>query len=262
LRKSGNNPALFVVSIARLTCLEAVRARLPWLVAAVIATALGLAQFLTQISIMEAVEIRASVIAALLRIAAVFIMVVFVTSSMAREAADKVTELLLSQPMPRWAYLAGKLLGYLTIAAGLSLAFAIPLWMAAPHAGVLPWMFSLICELAIMTALSVFLALSFSQAVTAISAATAFYLLSRSMHNLQLMAAASLGSQPTLADQLVSGILNAVAMALPALDRFTQSSWLVSSPDVPALLMIFAQALLYTLLIGMAATFDLYRKNF
>lgn len=252
----------FVFSIARLTILEGVRARLPWLIAAIIVAAFGLAQFLTQISIIEAVEIRGSVLAAGLRVAGVFILVVFVTSSMARETSDKVTEFLLSQPMPRWAYLAGRLLGYLAIAGCTGLALAIPLWITAPLPGVLPWTLSLACELAIMTALSVFLALTFSQAVTVVSAAAAFYLLSRSMHSLQLMAAASLDSQMTLADQIVSAILSMIAVVLPSLDRFTQSSWLGSPPDMSGLLMLFGQAMLYIMLISLASMFDLYRKNF
>jgi ABC-type transport system involved in multi-copper enzyme maturation permease subunit len=197
-----------------------------------------------------------------LRFAGVFIMVVFVASSMSREASDKLTEFLLSQPIPRWVYFTGKLLGYLAIAASVGLAFAIPMWITAPLPGVLHWTFSLLCELAIMTAVGIFLALSFSQAVTAISAAAAFYLLSRSMHNLQLMAAASLDSQTTLADQLVSGILNAVAFVLPALDRFAQSAWLISPPDSAELLMLLGQTAIYIGLISMACLFDLYRKNF
>jgi len=262
LTRTRQRTVSFVFSIARLTSLEGVRARLPWLIVAIIATALGLAQFLTQISIIEAVEIRGSVLAAGLRVAGVFIMVVFVTSSMARETSDKVTEFLLSQPMPRWAYFTGRLLGYLAIAACTGLALAIPLWIAAPLPGMLAWTLSLVCELAIMTALSIFLAFTFSQAVTAISAAAAFYLLSRSMHSLQLMAAASMDSQMTLADQSVSAILSIVAMVLPALDRFTQSSWLVSPPDMSGLLMLFGQAVLYITLISLASMFDLYRKNF
>lgn len=262
LQKPDNRLVSFVFSIARLTSLEGVRAKLPWLIAAVVAVALGLAQFLTQISIIEAVDIRGGVLTAGLRVAGVFIMVIFVTGSMARESSDKVTEFLLSQPMPRWAYLAGKLLGYLVIAACTGLALAIPVWMTAPLPGVLQWTLSLVCELAIMTTLSVFLVLTFSQAVTAISAAAAFYLLSRSMHTLQLMANASLDSQMSLADQIVSAILNTIAVVLPALDRFTLSSWLASPPDISSLLMLFSQAALYIMLISLASMFDLYRKNF
>ena len=262
LQKPDNKLVTFVFSIARLTSMEGVRARLPWLVAAVMAAAFGLAQFLTQISIIEAVEIRGSVLSAVLRVAGVFIMVIFVTGSMARESSDKVTEFLLSQPMPRWAYLAGKLLGYLAIAACTGLALAIPVWLTAPLPGVLHWTLSLVCELAIMTTLSVFLALTFSQAVTAISAAAAFYLLCRSMQSLQLMANASLDSQMSLPDQIVSGILSTIAVVLPALDRFTLSSWLASPPDISSLLMLFGQAALYIILISLASMFDLYRKNF
>lgn len=263
LQKSATFSGAFILSLARLTALEGIRARLPWLVIAIVVAALGMAQFLTQVSLIEAEEIRSSVLAAGLRAAAVFITVVFVTTSIARETADKVTELLLSQPVPRWAYFAGKLLGYFLIAVAVGTAFALPLWISAPHAGILPWAFSLLCELAIMTVLSLFFALSFSQSVGAISAAAGFYLLSRSMASLQLIADASLQSpQVSTTDQLVAAIVQATALVLPALDRFTLSSWLLSPPDIAGLLDLSAQTAVYVVLLAMASLFDLYRRNF
>lgn len=251
------------MSVARLTALEGVRARLPWLVVAIVVAALGLAQFLTQVSLLEAAEIRSTILAAGLRAAAVFIMVIFVTSSIAREAADKVTELLLSQPAPRWAYFAGKLLGYFLVACAVGMAFALPLALTAPHAGVLPWAISLLCELAIMTVLSLFFALSFSQSVTAVSAAAGFYLLSRSITSLLLIATTSLQSQQTsTADHFLSGIVHFLALVLPALDHFTLSSWLVSPPYIAEILNLSVQTALYVLLLSMASLFDLYRRNF
>lgn len=251
------------MSVARLTALEGIRARLPWLIAAIIAVALALAQFLTQISLIEGEEIRSSLLAAGLRAAAVFIIVIFVTASVARETADKVGELLLSQPVPRWAYFAGKLSGYFLVAAAVAAAFTLPLLISAPHQGVLAWAFSLLCELAIMTVLSLFFAISFSQSVTAISAAAGFYLLSRSIGSLQLIAAASLQTQQaSAADQFMAGVVQVLGLALPALDRFTLSSWLVSPPEVAGLLYLCVQTALYVLLLGTAALFDLYRRNF
>src|SRR4051812_36022455 len=231
--------ASFVFTLARLTVREGLRARLPWLAAVVIAAGFGLALLLTRGSIIEAVEVRSTLVAALLRVAAVFIMVLFVVSSVAREAGDKLTDLLLSQPMPRWAYVLGKLSGFLLISLAMATALALPLWVMGTHGGVITWGFSLWCELAVVSTIALFFALSFTQPAIAISAAAAFYLLSRSMRSLELIASASLEPPShSTADAMVAAIMHGIGLILPALDRFTLSSWLVTPPlagEVPAL---------------------------
>ena len=242
--------------------IEALRTRLPWLAAIVVALALGLAQFLNQVAIIEAAQIQATLLAALLRVTAVFIVVAFVVTSMVRETGDKVTELLLSQPAPRSAYFFGKLGGYCAIASLIAVSFALPLAFFSAPGGLALWTFSLLCELTIMAALSLFCVLSLTQVVPAISAAAGFYLLSRSMATIKLIAAASLTHDPSLTDQAVSWGIAAVALLLPGLDRMTPSSWLLATPDPSALVVVLAQTALYLPLLAGASLFDLYRKNF
>src|SRR5258708_864770 len=116
-----------VASLARATLLEAVRNRLVWLAVVVVVIAFGLAQFLNQVAITESREIQTALLAAPLRVAAVFILAVFVITSMVRELSDKVTELLLSLPAPRSAYFFGKFAGYAMLASILALLSALPL---------------------------------------------------------------------------------------------------------------------------------------
>src|SRR6266704_3668801 len=116
-----------VASLARATLLEAVRNRLLWLAVVVVVIAFGLAQFLNQVAITESREIQTALLAAPLRFAAVFIVAVFVITSMVRELSDKVTELLLSLPAPRSAYFFGKFAGYAMLASILALLSALPL---------------------------------------------------------------------------------------------------------------------------------------
>jgi len=122
-----------VASIARTTVVEAVRNRLLWLTVAVVVLAFGLAQFLAQVAIAETMEIQAALLAAPLRVAAVFIVAVFVITSMVRESNDKITELLLSLPAPRSAYFFGKFAGYASVALIVALLCALPLaFLAKP----------------------------------------------------------------------------------------------------------------------------------
>src|SRR5712664_2377461 len=132
-------PMPIVASLARATLLEAVRNRLLWLAVVVVVIAFGLAQFLNQVAITESREIQAALLAASLRVAAVFILAVFVITSMVRELGDKVTELLLSLPAPRAAYFFGKFAGHAMVAAILALLSALPLVLFANSGGLVLW---------------------------------------------------------------------------------------------------------------------------
>jgi len=251
-----------VASLARVTVLEAVRNRLLWLVAVVIVIAFGLAQFLNQVAITESGEIQTALLAAPLRLAAVFITAVFVITSMVRELNDKVTELLLALPAPRSSYFFGKFSGYAAFALILALLSAAPLALFADSAGLALWTVSLLCELLIVTAMSLFCVLSFAQVVPAFAAVAGFYLLSRSMAAMQIIAGASLQA-PTLTDRIVSRVVDSIALVLPALDGMTQTNWLLGpAPGANALASTLAQTAIYLVLICAAALFDLYRKNF
>lgn len=251
-----------VAALARTTLLEAVRNRLVWLAVAVVLIAFGLAQFLNQVAIAETREFQTALLAAPLRIAAVFILAVFVITSMVREAGDKVTELLLSLPAPRSTYFFGKFAGYASVAAILALLCSLPLALFAPPLGLAFWAASLLCELLIVMAMSLFCVLSLAQVVPAFAAVAGFYLLSRSMAAMQIIAGAPL-HDPSLTDRIVNAVVGWIALLLPSLDSMTQTTWLLgSAPSVSVLGPVVGQTALYLVLICSAALFDLYRKNF
>ena len=253
--------ARYLVAIARMTLWEGLRANLPWIAGLLLLSFWLLGRFLHQVSILEAGEISATVVGALTRLAAVFLTASFVVSSMAREGADKVTEFLLSQPAPRWAYLAGRSLGFGLIAVALGCILALPLWLDAPP-GLPAWQLSLLAELIMVMLLSLLCSLTFAQPTAALSAIAGFYVLSRSIESLQLIAAASLTHAHGWSDDAIAFLINAIALLLPALGQMTSSAWLPVPPGWQELGTILAQALLYCLLLGSAALFDLYRKNY
>jgi ABC-type transport system involved in multi-copper enzyme maturation permease subunit len=120
-------PLHFIFTLAGTTLLEAARNRLFWLAAIAVGVALGLAQFLNQVAITESLEIQVALLAALLRVAAVFIVATFIITSMVREANDKVTELMLSPPAPRSSCLQGKFAGCALVAVISRAGFRLPL---------------------------------------------------------------------------------------------------------------------------------------
>jgi len=250
-----------VVSLARVTLIEAVRNRLLWLTLSVVVLAFGLAQFISQVAIAETREIQSALIAAPLRIAAVFIVAMFVVTSMVRESSDKVTELLLSLPAPRSTYFFGKFAGYASVAVIVALLCALPLVMLANLPGLALWSASLVCELLIVTAVSLFCVLTLSQVVPALAAVAGFYLLSRSMAAMQIIAAAPL-HELTLGDRAVKAVVETIAFLLPGIDGMTQTAWLLGAAASEALVTVFGQTAIYLVLICSASLFDLYRKNF
>lgn len=249
--------------IARLTMLEALRGRLAWLVVAALAVALVLVEFAGTIAVTESVPIRAAFLGSLLRGLAVFILSLFIASSMTREFTDKTVDLMLSLPLPRASYYLGKLAGYLMVAAAIAMLFTLAACIVAPWGRAAIWGVSLWCELLIVAAATLLCTLTLSQITAAISAVAAFYLLARSMAAMQLMSNGPLVDPHSLANQVMAHVIDALAYVLPALHRFTASDWLAYS-DVSAAVLppILMQTMIYSLLLLAAGLFDLYRRNF
>lgn len=252
-----------ILPIARYTLLEALRNRLLWLALILVAVGLGFTQFLQQVAITESNQIQAALLAALVRVGSVFMLASFVVTSMVREFNDKVIELILSRPLRRSSYFFGKLAGYAAIALALALIASLPLALFAPAQQVALWGLSLACELLIVTAFALLCVLSLTQVISALAAVAGFYLLSRSISALQIMAANPLSDVLSLGQQSVNFVIDAIAFLLPGLDGMTQTGWLIYSAPTPAEIMgVLAQTAVYVLLLCGAALFDLQRKNF
>ena len=250
-------PAL---TIARYTLLEAWRNRLPWLLVAIALAALGLASFAGALALTETRQVQAALLGALLRLAAAFLVATFVVTSMLREAGDKGLELLLALPVPRAAWLLGKLAGFFALASMPALLFGMLTLLFAPPDQAALWSASLLCELWIVAAFSVLCMLTLQQALPALAAALAFYLLARSIGTLQLLGSGAALRHDSGQRALGAGI-DALALLLPHLDAFTRTDWLVyHTGAASALLPIALQTLLYATLLGACALFDLYRK--
>ena len=252
-----------ILPIARYTLLEALRNRLLMLALILVAAGLAFTQFLQQVAITESNQIQAALLAALLRVGAVFMLAAFVVTSMVREFNDKVMELILSRPLRRSSYFLGKLAGYAAVALALALISSLPLALFAPAARVALWGLSLACELLLVTAFALFCVLSLTQVMSALGAVAGFYLLSRSISALQIMAANPLADTLSLGQSVVNFVIDAIAFLLPGLDRMTQTGWLIySAPSTSEILGVLAQTAVYLLLLCGAALFDLQRKNF
>ena len=250
-----------ILAIARITALEATRGRIAWLLAGAVVAGCALALLAGEVALTEARGFRAGLLGAWLRTCAVLTVGVFVIASMVREFDDKGVELVLSTPVPRAAYCAGKLAGFAGVPVLWSLACVPALAWCAPPGQVAIWAVSLCLELLIVTAASLLCVLTFGQVTRAVAAVMGFYVLSRAMTALRLMALEPQDGSADLSARFVREFVDGLAFVLPDLDRFTQSSWLIHGDGTVADLRFAAtQAAVCLVLLGAAALFDLYRK--
>ena len=250
-----------VLAIARVTALEAVRGRFVWLVVGFAAAGCGLAMFAGEIAITGTEGYRSGLLGAWLRWWAVFATGAFAVSSVVGDAHDKGLDLMLATSMPRSAYCAGKLAGFGAVALFPAVAGALALAWFAPLPQVALWTVSLALELCIVTAASLLCAFTFAHLAWAMSMVLGFYVLSRSMTALQLIAHAPGTDSGSAAWPFIRGFIDALAYLLPDLDRFTQSQWLIHGTGTLAELgFAAAQTAVYLALLGAAAAFDLHRK--
>ena len=248
-------------TIARYTLLEALRNRLLWLLLLAAAGAIGLSGFLHELALTESRQLQAALLAAVLRLAAVFLIATFVITSVVREANDKGLELLMALPLPRAVYLLGKLAGFAALAVLPALLFGALALFFAPPAQAALWAVSLLCECWIVAAFSLLCMLTLNQVLPALAAAVAFYVLARVVGTLQLLGHGASTVQSAGQQALTAGV-DGLALLLPHLDRFTRSDWLVyHTGNMAELAAIALQTALAVTLLGAAALFDLYRKN-
>ena len=249
-------------TIARFTLLEGLRTRLPWIWAGVLAFFGAASLFVNQIAITESGRLQWSFYASGLRLAAVLTLAAYITSSMVRELNEKGLEMVLALDLPRTAYVAGKLLAFLGVGAAMAVLAALPLALARPVDAVAVWTLSLVCELAIVAAFAVFCIVSFTQVVPALLLIVAFYLLARTIDALRLMSESAILDELGGARSLFEYAFDAIALLLPAFDRFTQTEWIAAgSVGAAALAPIVMQTLVYILLLLGASLIDFHRRE-
>ena len=260
------------LTLASYVVVEALRTRFFTIVLSLLLICVGLAVFLGQIAIIESRGTQSGLIGAFLRLSAVYVTSLFVITSTVREFHDNTIYLWLSLPIPRHTYLWGKLLGFICITSIVVMLFGLflvglllcghpPYFQAIVQ--IVLWTISLWSELLIVTITSFLCVLTFQHTIQAVSAVLGFYILARSISAIQLMAEGPLHDAGSLADQFIYLMIQLIAILLPKLESFTQSSWLVYHTGTwEELFNIVVQTAVYLLLLTAMSLFDLYRKNF
>jgi hypothetical protein len=252
-----------IATIARYTMLEAMRTRFAAIAVIIIGVALAASFFVGEIAVIESTRFQTAFYAASIRFAAVFVAALYAIASLCREFQEKGLDVTLALNVPRSHYVLGKLAGFLAIGTALAVACAVPLAALAGFEAAAQWAGSLACEIAIVVTLSLFCAITFNTLLPAASLVMAFYVLARALSAIRLMSAHPLSGAEELSHRFMSGAVEALALIVPALDRWTQTSWLVDGPAAwGAIAMLATQSVVFVAVLAAAAMFDMHRKNF
>lgn len=244
------------LAIAGFTIVEARRNGLAWVFAAAVLVALGAALFAGALALTETREMRAAIGAPVLRLGAVFIVAGFVATSIAREKDDRVRDVLLALPMTRAQFAWGRLAGFCAVAWIVAALCGVVALAFSAADRVLPWAFTLGCELSIVAAFALFAATGLANVVAALGATFGFYLLARIAAGLQLLA------HDHERSKVESLAADAVSALLPHLDAFARTEWLVYGGAAGAESgYALVQAAIYVTLLAAACALDLQRAE-
>ena len=262
-------------AIVKFTLLEVLRTRL-WLFAiGVVVTICLVAEFSASLAITESFEYRIMTFAALIRVAAVFIITLFVSSSVIREFDDAVFDLVISRPVSRTNWYLSKQLGFFVVALLLAMICAMPLIYFGGHelvaSQLMMWWSSFFAELSIVTAASIACAITLRNTTMTITVVLAFYLLSRVVGALVLMSTRAAEEIAQPANLLVANSMRALSYLLPNLDRYANPDWLLAATTTIStnlstnpsadIVYVLVQTVIYVLLLSSVGLFDLYRRN-
>jgi len=251
-----------LLAITKYSVLEALRDRFLHLIFAGFLIFFLSSIFVGELAITETLQTQVSIFAFLLRLFCVFTLSLFVITSMIRQFNDKGFELILSQPIPRYIYLFGKLFGYLVIAIFMSFACFVCLLAYADMLSSAMWSVSLLCELLLFLTLCVLCVFTLESVTLAFSVVIGFYALSRSIEIIQLISDSPILESVDLSHRFIDWGIDILAYVIPSLHRFTQTEWLAYGIQADRdYIYILIQTFIYTILIFLAALYDLYRKE-
>jgi ABC-type transport system involved in multi-copper enzyme maturation permease subunit len=256
------SPLQPIITIAQITAQEGIKTKLIPLVVGILLFGVMLASFAGTLSVVEADAIQSAVIGSYLRIAGVLVVCLFVLNAQVRELNDKGLDLVLALPIPRSSYFFGKLAGFASIAFFITVLFCLTLLFYTSSSQVALWGVSLFFELLIVTALSLLCLFTFNQLPAAFTTVFVIYLLSRVLTSLILVGHGPIMPKYVLVNELMNMVMAGLAFVLPALDRFTNSAWLVyNTGTTDDLSFVVGQGVIYVTLLSAAALLDFYRKN-
>jgi hypothetical protein len=249
-----------MMTLARLTLLEARRTAVGKSAFAAIVIALCLALFVGRIVLIEQARATIAAYAAFVRVAIVLILGQAIVANTVRDLNERIIDHFLALPLTRMQYALGKWLGWSAVAVACALAAALPLLGFTGAPGRLAWVLSFAAEAVVVASLALLLALALGRIVTAMLAFCCMYLFARVGYLMVLLGVNTGATEGSLFERFDARYVELAGYLLPRMDRFADTAWLTGSPVHfgPDIL----QALIYIALLGAVADLELRRKQF
>lgn len=243
----------------RLVLITAFRDRLFLSLYGLLAVVLSVSAFTGSGAIMEAAEMSLVYMAAGSRAVLVMGLVIFVAFHVERMFESKEVEAILARTISRPKFIMAYWLGLTVVGLLLTLpTLSVILVFHLSVIGAVAWCISLALEILIVLAFTLFAAMTFEKAVPTVLATVGFYALSRLM---SFITGITVFHQSGV-NRIINPYIEALSFALPRLDLFSQTQWLVYGPEQATIYIIIVQAIVYVPLLLLAASHDLLKKVF
>jgi hypothetical protein len=258
-----------VISIIRYTLLTAVRDLLFFGLFILVLCAIGVSFTLGGTALVEQEQMVLSYIAGSVRIILITGIVLFICFHVRRSFENKEIDLILSRPISRTSFMLSYWFGFTVLALMLTLPIigVMAIITKSDPMGLAFWSFSLLCEIALISAFALVSSLIMQSAVTSALSTLGFYLLARMMGffilTVKSMPASVSGDFESKITWLMEKGLQVVSVTFPRLDLFGKTSWLLYGlHDAPNLWIVPVQSLIFIPFLLSIAVFDFKRKQF
>jgi ABC-type transport system involved in multi-copper enzyme maturation permease subunit len=193
--------------------------------------------------------------------------IVFVAFHIRQAFDSKEIDVILSRPISRGQLISAYWIGFACVGTLLTMASAITSLLLAPMnmQGFALWCLSMLCEIWLMSAITLFTSLVLTSAVTSVITSIAIYILSRMMGFFLATVHSRYSIDTLIIHKILRHGIDTVSMLTPRLDFFSESSWLLYGAEkhfLHAALPFATQTMIFIPLILLAAILDMRKKQF
>jgi ABC-type transport system involved in multi-copper enzyme maturation permease subunit len=253
------------ISLFRFLLLGVLNLRLFVLVTILLAAALLLSSFITELAIVNSEKIAAALMADLLRYSLVFLTILLITTSVAQDFEFKQFERLLTMPISRWQYIAAQILAIVTIASVLVLPVLPVVGFNAGFDIAVYWTIGLWFEILLVGVLALVAILALEKIPPAIFFTLAVYLLAKLSGLIsQILTESVKHSDGAAANRFADLVFNGILHLVPRLEAFAQNDVFFNESQEFSTLLLgqLATVAIYIAFLIVVSLFDFYRKEF
>jgi hypothetical protein len=243
----------------------AVRDRLLLTVILSMAVVAAISMFLGSAAILEQAEFSKVFTAAGLRLVGVLGLVLFIVFFIRRSFDTKDVEFMLSRPIGRVRFILSYSAAFSLIAIFLGAVCGVVVMALSGQAfgeGQIYWCLTVMAEYIVIANVALFIAMVLNSASACAMATLGFYLLCRMSGQFLGIADSSIMDN-SLTSSIMNTLFQIISVFLPRLDLMAQTSWLVYGVGATSdILVLIAQALVFSVLVLCACLMDLLRRQF